>query len=71
MIIKNAGQIITFDSEGNFKLIKNKSIVIENNIISDITDNKNNDDAIDASNMVVMPGFIDSHTSCLCGHKGE
>ncbi len=62
MIIKNAAQIVTFDSENNFKIIKNKSIIIKNGIIYDITDKEYHDDVIDASNMVVMPGFIDSHT---------
>ncbi len=79
LLIYNANQIVTCESIhrkqykvhselGDIKLLRNHSIVIENEIISDITSNisksdlNNFDNIIDASNYSILPGLIDAHT---------
>lgn len=65
ILIKNADWIITMDSKKN--RFKNSDILIEDNVISKIGKNLEEDDIneiIDASGMVVLPGFVNTHHHC-------
>lgn len=61
MLIKNA-MIVTMDSQR--RIIKNGDILIEGNKIKEVGKNIDirDDDVIDATKMVALPGFIKSHT---------
>ena len=62
--LKNIGLLSTYNSmTGSFDNIKNCNIDIENDIIIDIGENKNNGDhMIDCNQKLVTPGFVDAHT---------
>ena len=67
--IKNIGVIFTGDIEN--PVLNKKIIIIENGIISKITDNENDIpdglQIIDANGMTVTPGLIDSHAHPVFG----
>ena len=62
--LKNIGLLSTYNSTiESFESIKNCNIYIENDIIIDIGENKNNGDhMIDCNQKLVTPGFVDAHT---------
>ncbi|MEC8838558.1 MAG: imidazolonepropionase [Candidatus Neomarinimicrobiota bacterium] len=62
--LKNIGLLSTYNSTTeSFESIKNCNIDIENDIIIDIGENKNNGDhMIDCNQKLVTPGFVDAHT---------
>ncbi len=62
ILYKNAAQILTM--ENGLGMVKNASILIDNDLISGIGDIKPGDETeiIDVSGCVVMPGLIDCHT---------
>jgi len=62
--LKNIGILSTYNSiTESFDNIKNCNIDIENDIIIDIGENKNNGDhMIDCNQKLVTPGFVDAHT---------
>jgi len=66
MLIKNLSYIVTVDKEN--KVFKNGAISIEGDKIravgknEDVVDNYNEDDVIDGSGMVAMPGLVKTHT---------
>jgi len=57
ILIKNAKYIITPN-----KLLKNKDILIEDNIIVSLSESDSSDHVIDGSNSIIMPGLINAHT---------
>ncbi len=71
-VITNIGQIVTAsgkgplsgNSQGNLEVIENRSIIIKDGKISEITGKKNfpGEKIIDADGGTVIPGLIDSHT---------
>lgn len=65
-MILSGGKIVT----DKFTL-ENKNIKIEGNIISDISENCNDDNVVDVSGMYVLPGFIDTHLHGACGERIE
>lgn len=88
LLIFNASQLLQCKPEnGLFKtgselndvnLLNNHSVIIEDGIITDITDNINQtdffkfDQVIDASQMCVLPGLIDSHTHIIfAGNRAD
>ncbi|MCH8227112.1 MAG: amidohydrolase family protein [Proteobacteria bacterium] len=64
-LIKDATLIITMDpnlGEGPLGLIRHGSITIEDDIIRRLGDSGDHvDEVIDASGMIVLPGFVDAH----------
>lgn len=70
-IIKNAN---VFDGR-NEELIKNVTIVIENNLVKEITTKEVNEDGfdevIDAQGRTVIPGLIDAHVHMALSHSFE
>ena len=62
--IINISKVITFDKQSkNIKCIENPEILIENEKILELSSTVANcDNIIDASNCIITPGFIDSHT---------
>jgi len=64
-LIKDAALIITMDpnlGEGPLGLIKHGSITIEGDIIRRLGDSSDHvDEVIDASGMIILPGFVDIH----------
>lgn len=66
VLIKNADWIITMNS--NKERLKNSDIIIEDNVISKIGKNLDKvgvfDEIIDATGMVALPGFVNTHHHC-------
>jgi len=62
--LKNIGILSTYNSKtGSFDSLKNCTIDIENEIITNIGKNNNNGDSIiDCNQKLVTPGFVDAHT---------
>ncbi|MFW6377335.1 MAG: amidohydrolase [bacterium] len=66
-LIKNVSEIYTSENE-SYKLIKDSSVIIEDNIIKDIVKNvdddsdHNFDDIIDGRGKMLLPGMINTHT---------
>jgi len=60
MLIKNASLIITQNKRR--EILRNKDILIEDNIIAKIGRGLKGDDVLDAKNKLVMPGMINLHT---------
>ncbi len=62
--LKNIGILSTYNSKtGSFDSLKNCTIDIENEIITNIGKNNNNGDSIiDCNQKLVTPGFLDAHT---------
>lgn len=60
ILIKNADYIVTLDSQS--RILRNSSIFIEGNEITEVGTKKSKaDKVINASGMVVFPGFINTH----------
>ena len=62
--LKNIGILSTYNSKtGSFDSLKNCTIDIENEIVTNIGKNNNNGDfIIDCNQKLVTPGFVDAHT---------
>ena len=61
MILKNCKFIVTQDTSR--RILKNKDILIENGTIVEIGENLSGDDeVIDCSDKIIMPGLINAHT---------
>jgi len=64
-ILINNGTLISPDSDGTIKTIKNTSILIENDRITEISNkiSKNSlDKIIDGENKIIMPSIVNTHT---------
>lgn len=70
LLIKNASCVFTVKNKS--KILKNVSILIKDNVIQAITKkNTKADRVIDASGMIVLPGFINCHHHMFqCGMRG-
>ena len=66
MLIKlyNIGQLVSYNTiKNNMELLEGVEILVKNGIIEDIGNSLNAADMnIDCNNMLVSPGFVDSHT---------
>ena len=62
--LNNIGQCVTYNSDlGKMDVQKDIEIIIENDLIIEIGKKlKSTDDIIDCNQMLVTPGFVDSHT---------
>ncbi|MDF2672524.1 MAG: S-adenosylhomocysteine deaminase [Clostridiales bacterium] len=67
LLIKNADWIITMNSKK--ERLKNTDIIIEDNVISKIGKNLDKDgvfdEIIDATGMIALPGFVNTHHHCF------
>ncbi|MBX7151273.1 imidazolonepropionase [bacterium] len=74
LLIRNAHQVVTFD-KGQFRTLENVSIACGGSQIIGIGDDKQFDagtaTVIDASDFVVLPGLIDSHTHTVFAGSRE
>ena len=74
ILIKNAKVLDMVGNEPNIRVL---DVLIDNNIISriDVNITDNADKVIDASNKLIMPGFVNTHThlamSLFRGYKDE
>lgn len=60
LLIKNAGYVVTLDKKN--RILRNSSLFVNGNQIEEIGTKKTRaDTVIDASEMVVFPGFINTH----------
>src|SRR5581483_3959948 len=60
LLLKNISYLVTANSSN--QIIKNTSLLIENNLIKEInTSKKSADEIIDAEGMIVIPGLINCH----------
>ena len=60
----NIGQLVSYNTiKNNMELLEGVEILVKNGIIEDIGNSLNAADmSIDCNNMLVSPGFVDSHT---------
>ncbi|NUM79162.1 imidazolonepropionase [bacterium] len=74
LLIRNARQVVTFD-QGQFKTFENVSVACAGSKIIHVGDEKQlgleSATVIDASDFVVLPGLIDSHTHTIFAGSRE